>query len=70
MTKQELKKIRCAALESEYGFAPAYKNITLLESYDNGEYILFSVKGNVYNFSSYRQGSNGVYVGKGSIIRE
>lgn len=70
-TKQELRKIAKTALENEYGFAPAIKDIVLLEAYGDGTYILFEVKGNTYRFeSSYRFGEhNGVWCGKGTIER-
>ena len=70
-TKQELRTIAKEALRSEYGFAPALKDIVLLEAYGDGTYILFEVKGNIYNFtSSYRFGEhNGVWCGKGTITR-
>ena len=71
-TKQELRTIAKEALKNEYGFAPATKDIVLLEAYGDGTYILFEVKGNIYRFESrYSHGiHNGVWVGKGTITRE
>ena len=69
MTKLELKQIMQAALKNEYGFAPTKNDIKLLESNDDGTYILVNINGNIYRFcSSYRNGKiNGVWVAKGTI---
>lgn len=68
----ELKQVVKRALESEYGFAPTLKVITLLEASSDATYIHFEVNGNKYFFrSSYRLGKeNGVWTGKGTITRE
>lgn len=52
MTKRELKRIVKDALVRENGYAPAFKDITLLESNESGQYILFSVNGHVYSWDS------------------
>ena len=72
MTKRELREIMQSALKSEYGFAPTLGSITLLESSDDGTYILASINGNVYSFNGdYRIGKiNGIYVGKGTIEKK
>lgn len=44
--KQEMKKLACKCLEKYFGFAPAMKQIVLLESASNGytvDYLLFSI---------------------------
>ena len=71
-TKEELREVAQAALKNEYGFAPARKDIVLLEASGDATYILFRVNGNIYRFESrYPHGEhNGVYVGKGTITRE
>lgn len=53
MTKAEYKNIVKQALQSEYGFNPASKDIVLLEADGTGLYILFSVKGHEYRFDSH-----------------
>jgi hypothetical protein len=52
MTKRELKAIAREALIRENGYAPTYKEITLLEASGNGQYILFSVGGCEYSWDS------------------
>lgn len=69
MTKTTLKKIAQTALESEFGFAPAISNITLLEANGEGTYILFSVKGKDYRFESRLLLDKTIWVGKGTIER-
>ena len=68
-TKTELKKIAQLALDSEYGFAPALKEITLLEASD-GTKIYFKVNGKEYNFTSHINtygGMETIWVGAGTI---
>lgn len=71
MKKQELKKIAKNALNAEYGFAPALKDIMLLEAASDGSYIyiMFAIHGNKYQFHSRRSDIYGVFVGKGTIER-
>lgn len=59
MTKTELKKMAQKALKNEYGFAPALKDIILLEVSWDGKYIMFQVASKEYRFTS-----NIEYVGK------
>lgn len=70
--KQEIKERLQRALESEYGFYPAKKDIEILESNINGTYVIFEVKENKYKFKSdYFRGKKeyGVWCGKGTISR-
>ena len=69
MTKANLKKIAQAALNSEYGFAPAISNITLLEASGDGTYILFSVKEKEYRFNSHMFLDGSVWAGEGTITK-
>lgn len=72
MTKNEFKTIAQEALKSEYGFAPAKNQITLLEADGNGTYIMFEVNGKVYQFNSHictYGGMRTVFVGAGTISR-
>lgn len=71
MTNTELKRTAQGALKSEYGFAPALKDITLLEADRDGTYILFRVgSSKEYRFSSYIShigGMETIWIGKGTI---
>ena len=69
LRKKELKIIVQRALESEYGFKPTLSEIILLEDDSEGTYIRFTVKNHEYEFNSYNCGSNGVYVGNGTITK-
>ena len=51
-TKAQLKRIAQHALLCEYGFMPQLKDITLLDSHDTGDYILFEVQGYKYEFNA------------------
>lgn len=69
-TKSEIKYFAQQALKSEYGFAPALKDITLLESSRDGTYALFKVNGKTYRFESciMTYGNlHSVWVGDGTI---
>ena len=69
-TKTELKKIAQLALDSEYGFAPALKEITLLEASSDGTKIYFKVNGKEYNFTSHINtygDMDTIWVGQGTI---
>lgn len=66
-TNTDIKKIAQAALKSEYGFAPILKDITLLESCEDGTYILFKVAGHEYSFDSYVLNDGIVWVGANTI---
>ena len=68
-TKNELKTIAQRALKAEYGFAPAKKDITLLEAYGDGTYILFEINGNEYSFNSSLASDGSVYCLKGNISK-
>lgn len=50
MTSEMVRLITKAlrALEEEYGFAPARKEIVLMESDGDGNYILFRVGSHIY----------------------
>ena len=55
--KQEMKKLACKCLEKYFGFAPAMKQIVLLESASNGytvDYLLFSIGYNGREFQLRR----------------
>ena len=71
--KQGFKRIAAQALQDEYGFAPALKDIILLEADMDRTYILFSVKNNEYKFRSYYFGREYnepcLYTGPGTIER-
>lgn len=72
MKNNELKQIAQAALKSEYGFAPAKNQITLLEANENGTYIMFEVNGKVYKFNSHIStygDMSTVFAGAGTISR-
>ncbi len=43
MKKEQLKKKAQEALKEKYGFGPARREIILLETSDEGDYILFEV---------------------------
>lgn len=66
-TLRELKHIAREALKSEYGFAPALKDIKLMESNDIGTYIAFMIEGRYYRFDSYITSDDCIWVGKGHI---
>lgn len=57
LTNRQLQQHAAKALTNEYGFAPEYKDIVLLEADGNGSYILFEVNGKVYSL-------NGDYIDK------
>ena len=67
--KRNLKLTAQAALENEYGFKPALKDIVLLEGSDDRTYILFRVKNHEYRFTSHIFNINvgDVWVGDGTI---
>lgn len=72
MTNNEFKTTVQNALKSEYGFAPAKNQITLLEAHSDGTYIMFEVNGKVYQFNSHictYGGMKTVFVGAGTISR-
>lgn len=71
LTKTELKEIMKRALFVEFGFSPALNKITLLEASGDGTYILASVNGFEYSFTSRRTlgAANGVFIGRGCIER-
>lgn len=52
MAETELKKMAQKALKMNTGFAPALKNIKLLEASWDGKYILFQVDSKEYRFTS------------------
>ena len=52
MTKRELKAVARQALIGFNGYAPAYREITLLEASGNGQYILFQVGAYEYSWDS------------------
>lgn len=64
----EIKQIAQTALKSEYGFTPSKRNITITDHNDDGTFILFNINGIKYRFYSTTS-KNGVWVGKGSIIK-
>lgn len=66
-TKTELGRIARCALEYEYGFCPALKDITLLEASDDRTYILFNVNGHEYSFRSRLVWDGVVWCGPGTI---
>lgn len=72
-TNVELKRIASEALKNEYGFAPAQKDIVLLECNRDGTYIMFEVRGKQYQFNSYIMtvaGCEGtIWAGNGTISR-
>lgn len=51
MTKTELKKMAQKALKNEYEFAPALKDIILLEVSWDEKYIMFQVASKEYRFT-------------------
>ena len=53
MTKRELKSIARQALVKANGYAPTYKEITLLEASGDGQYVLFKVGSFEYSWDSY-----------------
>lgn len=65
--KEALKKTAQAALESEYGFKPAMKDIVLLEGADDRTYIRFRVRNHEYSFNSYKWADGSVWVGSGTL---
>lgn len=72
MTNKEFKTIAQTALKSEYGFAPAKNQITLLEANSDGTYIMFEVNGKVYQFNSHictYGGMRTVFAGADTISR-
>lgn len=74
-TNNELKKIVQTALKSEYGFMPKLKDIILLEASGTGEYVLFEVEENVYEFNSHMMGEGhpfpySLWCGKGTITKK
>lgn len=72
MKKNILKKIVQSALKCEFGFAPALKDIVLLEANNTRTYIMFKVKDKFYHFRSHQVGKNGelgVWVAEGTITR-
>ena len=52
MTKRELKAIVRRVLLCEYGYAPTYREITILESNEYGQWIEFSIGTHVYSWDS------------------
>lgn len=71
-TKKELKEIAQGALESEYGFKPSQKDITLLESSGDGTYIYFKVNNKEYQFNSYIRTYDDmeiIWIGQGTITK-
>lgn len=66
-TNTEIKKTAQVALKSEYGFAPALKDITLLEASGDRTRILFRVAGHEYSFNSYNFIDGSVWCGSGTI---
>ena len=70
LTNTQLKKIAMLALRAEYGFCPStLSEIILLEACHSGQYIMFEVHGNEYQFHSYRLADGSIWVGKGTISR-
>lgn len=69
-TKTELRMVARRALESEYGFCPALKDITLLEARDDRTYILFNVNGHEYSFRSHLVWDGAVWCGSGTIEKK
>ena len=69
-TKTELKRTAQVALQSEYGFCPALKDVVLLEGSDDRTYILFTVKGHEYAFNSHLFWDGSVWVGRGTIEKK
>ena len=67
MNNKIIKETAQEALDCEYGFKPALKDITLLEASDDRTYILFEIKGRQYRFSSYKFSNGAVWVGPGPI---
>lgn len=68
-TKTELKEIAATALRYEYGFAPAKKDVVLLEASGDGTYILFDVNGIEYRFLSNLTAHGAVYCGQNTVER-
>lgn len=72
-TKGELKQIIRTALKAEYGFAPAISDIILLESDEDGTYIMASINGKEYQFHSHICSTYGlegtIWCGSGTITR-
>ena len=66
-TNTNIKKTALAALESEYGFAPNLKDITLLEASGDRTYIRFRVGIHEYSFNSFTWPVGSVWVGHGTI---
>lgn len=62
-----LRKTAQAALRAEYGFAPALRDITLLEASGDRTYILFKVNDWEYEFNSYSYRDGTVWVGDGHL---
>lgn len=69
MTKATLRTIAQRALKSEYGFAPALNQITLLEANGEGTYILFEVNDKEYSFNSRLLHDGSIWAGNGTIER-
>ena len=67
MKRAILKMVSHEALKSEYGFAPALKDINIIESNETGTYIAFTVNGKYYRFDSYTWPDGSIWVGKGTI---
>lgn len=65
-TDEDFKLIAQMALQSEYGFAPALSDITLLEASGDGTYILFRVKDHEYRFNSHLH-NGGVVIVSGTV---
>ena len=53
MTKIELKRIARKVLIKENGYAPSYREITLLEASGEGQYMLFQVGNFEYSWDSF-----------------
>lgn len=70
MTKKiDFKKTVQTALFYEYGFKPALKDITLLESSDDKTYIRFKVAYCEYVFESFIVHDSFVFCGGGTITQ-
>ena len=67
MTKEQIKKTAQAAMKSNYGYAPALREIKLLEASDDRTYILFRIGDFEYEFRSYAFQDGSVWVGEGHV---